>query len=189
MSIELSLLGFLIEEPAYGYEIYQRLRASNGLWQVWRMKQSQLYALLKGLEAQGLVDSTFAPQPGRPARKMLTLTDTGRQAFLDWVHSPVERGREMRIEFLAKLYFALQMDVAQVDQLIATQRGICQTWQDEMPGSDTLGPMQSDSVAPFDRAVQIFRRTQIDAFIAFLDACEILCRSKKTLQESTGQEQ
>jgi len=175
MSIELALLGYLLDEPAHGYDIYQRLRAPDGLWQVWRMKQSQLYALLKGLETEGLIHSTVTPQTARPARKMLSLTEAGRERFLTWLRSPVDHGREMRIEFLAKLYFALQLDRGRVGVLITTQREICRSWQEDMPRSILPQRDQTGVATPFAKSVVIFRRTQIDAFVAFLDECEAMC--------------
>lgn len=175
MSIELALLGYLLDEPAHGYEIYQRLRAPDGLWQVWRMKQSQLYALLKSLEADGLIQSTIAPQSTRPARKMLALTEQGKATFLAWMHSPVDHGREMRIEFLAKLHFALQLDSNGVHSLITTQRNICRSWQEDLPRGARPQRDSAGNASPFSRSVALFRQTQIDAFVAFLDECEAFC--------------
>ena len=43
-------------------------------------------------------------------RKMLRLTPRGREAFAEWVRNPVEHGRDFRLEFLAKLYFATQVE-------------------------------------------------------------------------------
>ena len=38
----------------------------------------------------------------------MTLTPDGLAAFDRWVASPVAHGRDFRLEFLAKLYFAMQ---------------------------------------------------------------------------------
>jgi PadR family transcriptional regulator, regulatory protein AphA len=108
LTIEHALLGFVRQQPMYGYEIHQRLLASAELGLVWRIKQSLLYAHLTRLEEEGLLSSTTAAQGQKPPRKVLRLTPAGEAAFLHWVGSPVEHGRDFRLEFLAKLYFARQ---------------------------------------------------------------------------------
>src|SRR5262245_48213282 len=106
LSTEFALLGFLRQQPMYGYEIHQKLLEATGLGLVWRLKQSQLYALLIKLEREGFVTVTLEHQEARPPRKMFELTEAGRNAFLDWVQQPVAQGRKLRLDFLAKLYFA-----------------------------------------------------------------------------------
>ena len=51
LGVEQALLGFLTGRPMYGYEIHQCLSQPAGLGRVWRVKQSQAYALLARLEA------------------------------------------------------------------------------------------------------------------------------------------
>jgi hypothetical protein len=106
---------------------------------------------------------------------MLALTEHGRRTFLMWMRSPVDHGREMRIEFLAKLHFALHLDRDRVRTLIATQREICRSWQEDMPRSALPRRDQAGNASLFAQSVAIFRRTQIDAFVAFLDECEAVC--------------
>src|SRR5512145_3063409 len=106
LSTELALLGFLHRRSMYGYEIHQQLSDPTGLGLVWRLKQSQLYALLTKLEHEGYVAINIEYQEARPPRKMFELTETGRQAFQNWVQQPVPQGRKLRLDFLAKLYFA-----------------------------------------------------------------------------------
>src|SRR6476620_11890304 len=89
LAMEYALLGFLRRRPMHGYEIYQRLADPEGLWLVWRMKQSQLYALLLRLESEGFIASTLQQQDTRPPRKIFRLTRLGRERYLAWVHSAV----------------------------------------------------------------------------------------------------
>lgn len=69
LTIEHALLGFIYEQPTHGYDIYQQLAAQTGLWQVWRLKQSQLYALLTKLEENGYITADVQSQAARPPRK------------------------------------------------------------------------------------------------------------------------
>ncbi len=168
LAVEYALLGFIYEQPAHGYEIYHRLAAPTELWQVWRLKQSQLYALLNKLEDEALIAATFQPQDTRPPRKIYSLTPDGQAAFQRWLTTPVAHGREMRIEFLAKLYFAHRQDDATVHQLLERQLAACQQW---------LAALQEQFIAQpddhfFAYAVQQFRVSQIEAFVAWLTRCQ-----------------
>jgi len=168
LTIEHTLLGFVHERPVHGYEIYQRLSAPTGLWQVWRLKQSQLYALLTKLEEENYLAATLQPQDARPPRKIYSLTATGQAAFQTWLTTPVTHGRQMRIEFLAKLYFAHRQDSATVLQLVARQTTACQQWLVDLQG-------QAGSAAETDffaYAVQQFRLNQVESFLAWLSTCQ-----------------
>jgi len=173
LTIEHTLLGFVYERPVHGYEIYQRLSAPSGLWQVWRLKQSQLYALLTKLEEENYLAATLQPQEARPPRKIYSLTETGHAAFQAWLTTPVTHGRQMRIEFLAKLYFAHCQAPATVLQLLERQTTACQQWLDEL---------QDQSAAKLDPdffayAVQQFRRNQVESFLAWLTTCQQALRT------------
>ncbi|MEZ4864434.1 MAG: PadR family transcriptional regulator [Caldilineaceae bacterium] len=166
-TVEHALLGFVYAQPSHGYDIYQQLAESNGLWQVWRMKQSQLYALLAKLEDEGYLVTTLQPQGTRPPRKVYSLTLVGVSAFEAWLATPVTHGRQMRLEFLAKLYFAYRQGPAVVLPLLDQQTTTCQQWLAELQ-------QQVDALAtgdPFAYAVQQFRISQIDSFLTWLTTC------------------
>jgi PadR family transcriptional regulator AphA len=167
LAIEHALLGFLRSQPMHGYEIYQHLTDPEGLWLVWRIKQSQLYALLIRLESEGYIASTMQPQDSRPARKVFRLTRAGRERFATWVRTAVPHGRDLRQDFLGKLYFARQEDASVMRQLLAAQRVACQQW---------LAAMQSEAASAdedsFGCLVNVFRIGQIKAMLDWLDAAE-----------------
>ncbi|MCG3207060.1 MAG: hypothetical protein FOGNACKC_00660 [Anaerolineae bacterium] len=168
LTIEYALLGLLYQQPRHGYEIYQELLAEDGLSLVWRLKQSHLYALLAKLEQQNYVTATLEPQDSRPPRKILQLTPAGREAFLSWLRTPVPQGRQMRQEFLAKLYFAHRLEPTTSATLIDKQRDICADWLASLQN-------QADMLAterPFEWLVYQFRIGQIEAMIHWLDVCE-----------------
>lgn len=168
LTIEYALLGFLYHQPNHGYEIYQQLLAEDGLGLVWRLKQSQLYALLAKLEQQNYITATLEPQDARPPRKMLQLTAAGREAFLAWLRSPVPQGRKMRLEFMAKLYFARQVEPLAVAPLLDGQRDICREWLASLQA-------QADALAterPFEWLVYQFRIGQVEAMLTWLDVCQ-----------------
>jgi DNA-binding PadR family transcriptional regulator len=137
---------------------------------VWRLKQSQLYALLTKLEREGYVKTSIEYQDARPPRKMFELTGAGREAFETWVQGPVPQGRQLRLGFLAKFYFARREGPAVAARLIEQQRVACQSWlQQQAEGVEALRQSQ-----PYDWLVHQFRIGQIEAMLAWLDMCEEL---------------
>lgn len=168
LATELALLGFLQHQPMHGYEIHQQLSEATGLGLVWRLKQSQLYALLTKLENRDYVATTIEYQDTRPPRKMFELTEAGRRAFEDWVEQPVEQGRKLRLEFLAKFYFARLAGPEAATQLIERQRIVCRDWlQQQAEETEALRHSQ-----PYDWLVHQFRLGQIEAMLAWLDTCQ-----------------
>ncbi len=167
LTIEHALLGLLRQQPMYGYEIHQRLLASAELGLVWRIKQSLLYAHLIRLEEEGLISSMLEPQGSKPPRKILQITPAGAAIFLAWVGSPVEYGRDFRLEFLAKLYFARMEGIPAALQLVARQReASAQRLANLQQRGATL-----ESEHSYDWLVLRYRIGQIEAALAWLDLC------------------
>lgn len=166
LTMEHALLGFLQDGPMHAYEMHQQLHQTEALGLVWRIKQSQLYSLLARLEDVGYLTSVTTLQETRPARKMLHLTEVGREAFEQWRTTPVEHGRELRQEFLAKLYFAQLAGDATVRQLVTAQRAVCEKM---------LASLQARADAaqhPYARLVYQFRHSQLQATAVWLAQCE-----------------
>ncbi len=169
LTIEHALLGFLLPKPQHGYAIHQQLSDPAGLGPVWRLKLSQLYALLHKLEEASYVTATLEPQENRPPRKVFQLTPAGEASFLDWVQSPVAQGRSLRLEFLVKLYFARRegMDVA--SRLVAAQRARVKEW---LADAEKRVVRTTDDQA-YGRLVDQFRQGQIEAMLSWLTHCEV----------------
>jgi PadR family transcriptional regulator AphA len=167
LTIEHALLGFLREQPMHAYEIHQTLRRPEALGLVWRLKQSIVYVMLERLEEEGYLSTTLEPQQSRPPRKLLHLTEAGREAFERWRVTPVEHGRDFRIEFLAKLYFANQDNPTTVAHLLAAQRAACREWRDSLHHQAEQLPQHD-----YDWLVLQFRIGQLDAIMNWLDICE-----------------
>jgi DNA-binding PadR family transcriptional regulator len=168
LTTELALLGFLNEQPMYGYEIHQRMSDPGGLGQVWQVKQSQLYSLMGKLEEEGFLSCELHLQETRPARKIFHLTSAGTQVLLDWLHSPVEHSRDMRLDFLVKLYFIQKEGSEALNQSVQKQREVCQGWlkyQADHAPADQNPPL-------YEWYVRQFRTQQIQAFLAWLDQCQ-----------------
>jgi PadR family transcriptional regulator, regulatory protein AphA len=167
LTIEHALLGFLRQQPMHAYEIHQTLMRNEALGLVWHIKQSLVYVMLERLEAEGYISTSLEPQGSRPPRKILHLTPDGQATFAQWLVTPVAHGRDFRLEFLAKLYFASQDDPASVTTLIATQQVACRSWLVDLRAQ---AEALSDA-CDYDWLVLQFRIGQIEAILAWLDIC------------------
>ena len=116
---EYALLGALMSGPMHGYEILQFLE--TGLGPALHISTSQLYVLLKRLEKDGLMRSSLEIQDTRPSKRVFSLRPTGKEVFLEWLLSPTEHVRDLRIEFLAKLFFFHNLGLQGGDALVDAQ--------------------------------------------------------------------
>ncbi|MHC1781723.1 MAG: PadR family transcriptional regulator [Anaerolineaceae bacterium] len=169
LSIEYILLGLLADNPRHGYDLFKQITHFDAISLVWNIKQSQLYALLDKLESDGLLKSTMVAGDSHLMKKIFNLTGAGIQTFTAWKTSPVDHLREMRQEFLAKLYFCQKNGGEAGFELIEEQRGLCFEW---------LTSQQMDYAAAredqyFERMVYQFRINQTQAILEWLIYCEI----------------
>jgi PadR family transcriptional regulator AphA len=119
LNTEYVLLGALFQGPKHGYEIMHFL--DSALESTWQVSSSQLYVVLKRLESQGLLKCSLKAQKTRPAKRIFSLTPVGKKGFLEWLRSPVEHVRDLRIEFIAKLFFFHGLSVKGGEDLIKIQ--------------------------------------------------------------------
>lgn len=117
-----AILGALMPGPRHGYEILQFLE--QGLGTAWSASTSQLYVLLKRLEKEGWVGSSLELQDTRPSKRVFSITPAGEIKFLEWLKSPTDHVRDLRIEFLAKLFFFHSLGLQGGDALVDAQIGL-----------------------------------------------------------------
>lgn len=161
---EYVILGILMKQGRHGYEIHNLL--SSGLGRAWYAGMSQVYALLKRLEAAGKVVATAEQQDKRPTRHIYSITPKGRQAFRQWVHEPLKRMRDLRLEFLAKLFFIRELALSGSDELIEKQMDVFQEQLHNIKRRDERCREE------FERLVLRFRIGQIEAVLSWLRDCK-----------------
>jgi DNA-binding PadR family transcriptional regulator len=167
-TVEYALLGLLLQQPMHGYELHKAMEHVEGLSMVWTVKQSQLYALLDRLEADGLVQGRRVAEENRPARLEYSLTPQGRSVLNAWLAVPADHGREIRLEFMAKLYFAERKSPETARRLLEAQCLACQQWKQTF---EQQAEALSDSHS-FERVVVDFRIKQVDGIISWLASCQ-----------------
>src|SRR5919106_245529 len=104
-----AILGLLRERPMHGYEIAQHFKPEEDLGQVTPADMSTIYTFLKDLQEHGLIRGRRETVGARPPRTVFSPTEEAEPLFLDWVRRPVARIREVRSDFLLKLYFAQRL--------------------------------------------------------------------------------
>lgn len=132
--MEYVILGLAARKPIYGYELLQEWREKHHLDQVWKIKPGALYAVLDKLEQMGLLSSVLVPNPASPPRKEYCMTQAGAQAFRKWVSQPVSSARQIRQEFMFKLFFADDLGEVGFANLIRAQQQVSLGWLESLLG-------------------------------------------------------
>ena len=80
--VEPALLLLLLERPRHGYDLLENIPALVG--DGAEVDLGNLYRLLRGLEAEGLVTSQWDVSAPGPARRIYTLTPAGARLLEAW---------------------------------------------------------------------------------------------------------
>ena len=176
MPAEHAILGLLALEDndgrGYGYDLARHFGDGQPLAEVFRLEPGMLYHHLKKLARAGWVDAAVEPQGARPPRRVYRLTPAGRAELRRWLTEPVAHTREIRLEFLVKLFFARRLDPARAERLLAEQLGTCRRLEASLSGqlAATTGPTDADEEARhFTRLVLDLRLAQTRAAAAWLE--------------------
>ena len=162
------MLGLLVAtaQPQHGYALFQRIQAD--LKDVWSIGMNRLYALLGEMERAGLIGSHTEKPGKRPTRKVYQLLPKGHQTFEAWMGTPIQHMRDMRVEFMPKLYFARLLGPGAVTALLRLQRAACKREWERM--SNLQRERGFDDMYIF--LVYEFRIRQIQSMLKWLDECE-----------------
>lgn len=128
LNFEYIILGYIFGQPMHGYDLYRLLNTDPAMAEIWHVKQAMLYALLDKLEEMGMLTSEMIHQDTYPSRKQFSITPQGLAAFTEWKATPVEHPREIRQEFMARLYFAFRSSRGEARHLLLQQRQVCYRW-------------------------------------------------------------
>jgi DNA-binding PadR family transcriptional regulator len=160
ISPEPALLGFLLDGPMHGYDLYKQ--AQQQLGAVWTLGMSQMYAIFNGYAARGWLRTRTQLQGSRPSRKILELTPAGRRAFEAWLDQPARGLREFRIDFFLRLYFARAAGVPAAKRLVERQMAATQKELERLRARET----EADD---FNRLAHSFRIQQLNTILRWLE--------------------
>lgn len=88
MNVRTLCLSILHEGEATGYDI-RRMSVDGEFSYFIEASFGSIYPALAKLEQDGLVTSRTEPQAGKPARKVYSITEAGREAFLEELNGPL----------------------------------------------------------------------------------------------------
>jgi DNA-binding PadR family transcriptional regulator len=143
-SSEYAVLGLLQDRPAYGYELQRLLSGKTGLARVCPIEPAMVYAILKSLSGLELIDGQWDSSQ-YPPKAIYTATAEGQATFDRWLRHPVGRMRDVRSDFLIKVYFALERDPDLARQLAEAQIAVCDSY-----ASAIERELAETGSAPFD---------------------------------------
>lgn len=84
--LELSILGFLAEQPLHGYELKERIKALSG--HVRPVSDGALYPAITRLVTAGKLDQHTEEGTSAAPRRVLSLTGKGREDLLERLRHP-----------------------------------------------------------------------------------------------------
>ncbi|HEX9116797.1 MAG TPA: PadR family transcriptional regulator [Anaerolineae bacterium] len=116
MSIKHAILGFLSWRSLAGYDLKKMFGEAGFIY--WAGTNNQIYSTLVELARQGLVSSEIQQPERGPARKVYTISETGRAELASWLTSAPEPP-EVHDAFLLRLAWADQLDDTALDDLFA----------------------------------------------------------------------
>ena len=175
---EFAILGVLVyrtsadgerdDDGIHGYDLSRHF-TEGALAEIIRLESGMLYHYLKKLARAGLITSHIETQEGRPDRHLHMPTAQGEAVLSAWLTSPVHATREIRLDFLLKLYLSRSIDPALADSLIAGQHAVMQRLVESLRSQVTaIEPDAPD--AEFHRAVLDLRLSQTRAALEWLDS-------------------
>ena len=82
--VEPAVLLLLAEGPSHGYDLADAL---EGLLEEGRVDFGNLYRLLRSLEAEGIVVSSWSDEVPGPLKRTYALTDEGTALLASWAES------------------------------------------------------------------------------------------------------
>jgi PadR family transcriptional regulator AphA len=172
MPAEHAILGLLLldDGAGHGYDLARHFADGQPLAEVIRLEPGMLYHHLKKLNRSGWATASIEHQGTRPPRMVYRITDAGRAELHRWLREPVAHTREIRLEFLVKLYFARRLDARLAQRLIAEQLETCRRLEASLAAqlerAQTAAPGSNDPA--FSRLVLDLRLRQTRAAIAWL---------------------
>jgi PadR family transcriptional regulator AphA len=164
---EYAVLGLLRQKPAYGYELQRLLTGRRGLGRVCPVEPAMVYAILKSLSGLELIDGEW-DSSAYPPKAVYRTTGKGDAEFERWLRRPVGRMREVRLDFLIKLYFSLKEEPDFARDLIAAQIETCREYAAELEAERH----EADTAPPdFDAIVLESKLTAVRITLEWLERC------------------
>lgn len=127
-----------------------------------------IYHHVKKLEKLGWLRS-ISDGGRRPGRRTVAITEEGRAELRRWLAEPVQHTREVRLEFLVKLYLALRLDHVTAMRLVKEQRALLAGVHESL----IHDPVPTPAMVPeFGALVRDLRAMQTEAANSWLETVQ-----------------
>lgn len=103
-TLKYAILGLLYRGPLTGYDIAREFDRALGYF--WHAGHSQIYPEMRRLVNEGLVRYEVVIQGERMEKKLYTLTDAGREAFMEWMVVDEPPDRTTKDVFKLRVYMS-----------------------------------------------------------------------------------
>lgn len=191
MPAEHAILGLLSMAEAdgsgYGYDLARHFGDGQPLAEVLRLEPGMLYHHLKKLDRAGWVVARLDAGGARPPRRMYELTEEGRRQLGRWLSEPVTHTREIRLEFLVKLYFARRLNPERAEVLLDEQRETLQRIAESLAKQlqQLAGSAASNATDDaFTQVVLELRLAQTEAAMTWLESLPVRLARPATAEAS-----
>jgi DNA-binding PadR family transcriptional regulator len=128
---EYAIIGLVQQQPMHGYQVAREMAPNQGLGLICPLRLSNVYFLLGNLDRRSLIAVDHRSQDAYPPRTVYKATAAGEKAFDSWLRQPPTRLREVRLDFLLKLYFLQGKDSESLRELIEQQIDFCRRYLSE----------------------------------------------------------
>lgn len=164
-----TILGLLAVQARHGYDLLECFQSRDHLGEVWHLSTSQIYAVLKRLEREGVIIGEKQVIENAPPRICYRLTPAGEQRFLAWLHEtqPSASIRRVRVEFLSRLYIARLLNLPTIP-IVKRQQHACQQERETLLAKRRQAAFGVPYLA-LDLGV-----AQLETVMDWLDRCELV---------------
>lgn len=126
MSLKHGLLGLINHSNSIGYDIDKIFKST--LCFFWKAQTSQIYRELNNLREEGFITEKVIIQSGKPNKKLLRITDSGREELVKWLldYSTVRKDTELRSPVLMKVFFNYNVSVKDTIEYFKALKSACE---------------------------------------------------------------
>ena len=103
-TLRYAILGLLNRRSMSGYEMSKEFEST--LFEFWNARHSQIYPELKLLTEEGMVTYAVEISGSILEKKIYSITDAGREAFLQWEMERPQLSPVPKDEFRLRLFFS-----------------------------------------------------------------------------------
>lgn len=180
-TLKYAILGLLDRRDMTGYELTKAIE--NSLLESWRAKHSQIYPELKSLTEKGLVKFQVAITGTVLEKKIYSITEAGRNEFLQWESKKLPIKPIPKDEFRLQLFFSSCLPPEKRIELLKHQLSQHEAKLDKlkqvMQKFDTLPPKEEPQFS--DYLVLSGAVAREETTCHWLSECIALCQQRLSI--------